>query len=493
MPISPVIVIPGITASDLQDEYELPPEAVWTTVLKRRYDRVTLHPEDQRYELREPARVMPRGPFPLIYENLIEELRDGLSEDQPGPVPVFPFGYDWRMPLNWTEQRLAAFVREVIDRTLLMRHYRNDEAFRNDPTVSLIGHSMGGLIIAGYVESLVAGRIRSPTGSGALVDKVVTLGTPFRGSYEAILKVATGTSELGDDSGRARERRMARMTPALYHLLPGSAGPVASHGGMAVNFFRPDAWQPNVVQTIEHQVREWDVTGAELFRKMLDEARTHRERISGLRLLNGGTPRAAGASDDGGSGDTAPLGDTGPPGDTGPLGDTAPPGDAGPPGDGGAPGDAGPPAVAVRSDDWLAIAGVDSKTRVGLRVVRDENGFARFDLRGAERRNEWDSDIEGNRRDTGDGTVPLEGAIPPFLDEARVVCVTPGDFGYWEIRDRALTAAAGFHGLLPRMNMLHRLILRFLLDRGDPYGNTWGRRLPGVGDWNPPLELAEKG
>ena len=431
MPISPVIVIPGITASDLHDEYELPPEAVWTTMLKRRYDRVTLHPEDQRYELREPARVMPRGPFPLIYEDLIEELRDGLSEGQPGPVPVFPFGYDWRMPLDWTEERLAAFVREVIDRTLLMKHYRDDEAFRASPTVSLIGHSMGGLIIAGYVESLVSGRIRSPTGGSPLVGRVVTMGTPFRGSYEAILKVATGTSELGDDSGKARERNMARMTPALYHLLPESAGLIASHGGMAVNFFRPEAWQPNVVQTIDRQVGDWDVSGEELFRRMLEEGRAHRERISGLE-----------------------------------------------------------PADAV--NDWLAIAGVDSKTRVGLRVVPGEDDAPRFDLRGAERRNEWTSDIAGDRRDTGDGTVPLEGAIPPFLDEARVVCVTPGDFGYWEIRDRALSAAAGFHGLMPRMNMLHRLVLRFLLDRGDPYGNTWGRRLPGVPEWNPPLELTEK-
>ena len=431
MPISPVIVIPGITASDLHDEYELPPEAVWTTMLKRRYDRVTPHPEDQRYELREPARVMPRGPFPLIYEDLIEELRDGLSEDQPGPVPVFPFGYDWRMPLDRTEERLAAFVREVIDRTLLMKHYRDDGEFRENPKVSLIGHSMGGLIIAGYVESHVAGRIGSPAGRGPLVDKVVTLGTPFRGSYEAVLKVATGTSELGDDSGKARERRMARMTPALYHLLPESAGPIASHGGMAVNFLRPEAWQPNVVRTIDRQVGDWDVSGEELFRRMLAEGRAHRGRISGLELPGGG-------------------------------------------------------------DDWLAIAGVDSKTRVGLRVMPGEDDAPRFDLRGAERRNQWDSDIEGDRRDTGDGTVPLEGAIPPFMDEARVVCVAPGDFGYWEIRDRALSAAAGFHGLLPRMNMLHRLILRFLLDRGDSYGNTWGRRLPGVPEWNPPLKLTEK-
>ena len=450
MPVSPVIVIPGITASDLHDEYELPPEAVWSTVLKRRYDRVTLHPEDQRYELREPARVMPRGPFPLIYENLIEELRDGLSEDRPGPVPVFPFGYDWRMPLDATEEQLAAFVGEVIDRTLLMRHYRRDEAFRENPTVSLIGHSMGGLIIAGYIQR----------NAGRYVDKVVTLGTPFHGSFEAILKVATGTSELGDDSGKARERRMARMTPALYHLLPESAGLVGGRAGLAVNFFRPEAWQPNVVRMIEAQVSGRDVTGELLFRRMLGEAQAHRERISGLQLGDAGKSSRSRAPEDAG----------------------ASPEHA-----------SGPRRDAISRDDWLAIVGVDSKTRVGLRVVPDENGAPRFDLRSAERRNEWDSDVKGDRRDTGDGTVPLAGAIPSFLDESRVVCVTPGDFGYWEIRDRALATAAGFHGLLPKMNMLHRLILRFLLERRDPYGSTWGRRLPGVPEWNPPLALREKG
>ena len=42
------------------------------------------------------------------------------------------------------------------------------------------------------------------------------------------------------------------------------------------------------------------------------------------------------------------------------------------------------------------------------------------------------------------------------------------------------------------MNMLHRLTLRFLLGKDDSYGNTWGRPLPGVTDWEPPLELARK-
>ena len=30
------------------------------------------------------------------------------------------------------------------------------------------------------------------------------------------------------------------------------------------------------------------------------------------------------------------------------------------------------------------------------------------------------------------------------------------------------------------------------LGADDPHGNTWGRRLPGVEEWTPPLPLREK-
>ena len=285
--IPPVIVIPGITASDLFDQYELPPEAVWTTMRHKRHDRITLHPADQRYELLEPARVKPGGPFPLVYGELVEELRDGLSEGRAGPVPVFPFGYDWRMPLDLTEARLDAFVREVIDRTLLMPLYRADPDFAANPTVTLIGHSMGGLIIAGYLERYSAG----------LVDKVVTLATPFQGSWEAVLKLTTGTGDLGEDSGKARERHAARMTPALYHLLPSYGGGLTVDKGLEPDIFHPATWQPSVVRTIEGKVAGWDVSGAELFAEMLGAARVHRDRVGGLRLEGGGNGDAADGHD----------------------------------------------------------------------------------------------------------------------------------------------------------------------------------------------------
>jgi hypothetical protein len=138
-------------------------------------------------------------------------------------------------------------------------------------------------------------------------------------------------------------------------------------------------------------------------------------------------------------------------------------------------------------DDWLCVVGVDSTTRVQL-SVKVSGGKPDFDFQGADRKNEWGK-TPGNSELTGDGTVPFRGAVPSFLPKAKLVCVSPDDFGYWEILDRAATKLAGFHGILPNMNMLHRLIVAFLTSRKDKHGNIWGRRAPGVtaAEWAPPL------
>src|ERR1043165_7948474 len=209
----PVIVIPGITANYLRDNYPLPPEFVWT-VLNFDYERVALHPDDLRYEVGPPALVRPDQLYEVAYKELIEELRHNLSPQSDQPVPVFPFAYDWRQPLEMTEQQLKLFVDEVIARTALQPHYVHD-GYPQRRRVSLVGHSMGGLVIAGYLE-----RFRGESN----VAKVATLATPFRGSFEAVIKVTTGTADLGTAAPSSRERGAARMTPALYSLLPRELG-----------------------------------------------------------------------------------------------------------------------------------------------------------------------------------------------------------------------------------------------------------------------------
>jgi len=428
---NPVIVVPGITASCLSDEYPLPQEIVWSAVLNKDYQRISLHPDNTRYEALEPARVQPGPIFEVAYRELVEELRYNLREKEDKAVPVFPFSYDWRQPLALTEARLAAFVDEVIERTLLLRHYAEDDAYAAAPKVNLVAHSMGGLLVTGYLEA---------AGKKARVGKVATLATPYKGSFEAVVKLATGTANLGSSPPSSREREAARVTPALYQLLPTCAGLEPGKGmPPTLTLFDPGAWQTGILQTLEEYVRLHAVSkkdrkqqAADLFTSLLNGAKDHRARVEKFTLKQAG----------------------------------------------------------LAKEDWLCVVGVDTETRVKLTVNKESYG-PDFEFSGG-RHNEWGNADQKLRRLTGDGTVPFEGALPSFLGVENIVCVRPEDYGYWELQDRLISAAAGFHGILPNMDMVHRMLVRFFTGRGDKRGNTWGRPAPGVAKWEPPLELELK-
>lgn len=434
--VFPVIVIPGITATNLKDEYPLPYETVWS-VIRNWYERITLHPDSLNldkvcYEAIEPSRVVSDQVFEVAYKELVEELRNDLSESKDIPVPVYTFGYDWRQPLSIIEEQLSLFIDEVIERTKLLRHYHK-EGYGNQPKVNLIGHSMGGLVITGYLQ-------RRPDANK--VHKVATLATPYRGSFEAVIKVATGTANLGASPPSSSEREAARVTPSLYHLIPSCNG-LWLDQGLEGDLFEAQNWQRTVMETLERFVETHAVNphgahqqAASLFSNLLSWAKAHRERIESFKLEQ----------------------------------------------------------TNIKPEDWLCVIGVDTETRVEMKIKMALNG-PEFDLSSEGRKNDWKSGRTAyEKRQTGDGTVPFEAALPPFLSLENVVCITPDDFGYWEVQDRVLAKAAGFHGILPNMDMLHRLVVRHLTGRPDAYNNTWGRPAPGIteGQWKPPLELRAK-
>jgi pimeloyl-ACP methyl ester carboxylesterase len=432
--IPPVIVLPGITGTNLRDEYQLPPEMVWG-VLKKDYPRVALHPDNPRYEASEPARVQPDSLMDIAYKELIQELRHNLSRSDDQPVPVYPFNYDWRQRLDAVVEQFAGFVDEVIERTKLLRHYAR-QGYAEAPRVNLVGHSMGGLIIAGYLDL---------RGKDARVAKVATLGTPFGGSFEAVIKVVTGTADLGPDEPRSREREAARLTPALYHLLPDFKGALEINDPkLPASLYDPGLWQAGVLKTLEKYVQLHSVSKTDqsqqaqtLFSGLLNAGKQYRSRIAALSLSKS----------------------------------------------------------KLRPEDWLCVAGVHSATRVRLKISNTRQGPV-FDLGSDYRLDGWMKDPENPAawRSTGDGTVPFDAALPPFLGIENVVCVTPEDYGYWEIQDRLAVQVAGFHAILPNMDMLHRLIVRHFTGDPDRLGNTWGRPAPGVSaaQWRPPMKLQIK-
>jgi pimeloyl-ACP methyl ester carboxylesterase len=424
--VAPTIVLPGIMGSVLRDQYPVDPETVWSPLrlVAGTYERITPHPDDPRYELNEPARVVAERVFEVVYGELIEELRYNLSPQADLPVPVYPFAYDWRGPLEDVEDALAKFVAEVIDRTRLLRHYHaaGYGTARFPAQVNLVGHSMGGLVIAGYLERHGL----------ASVAKVATLGTPFRGSIEAVAKTAVGVSTLTPGASGSREREAARVTPALYYLLPSFRGAVAAEEGLPDDLFVPGTWQPGILASIASFVRRHGLgtraperRAAELLAQMLDGAWRYRRRVESLTLDD---PKR-----------------------------------------------------------WLCIVGCDARTRVTLPIARDREGRAAFDLGDAWVRNDWDDPAPKRRVLTGDHTVPYLGARARFIPVEQVVVVTPHDLGLLELKDRLLETT-GFHSTLPNLNLAQRLVVSHL--RGERYGEVWGRCAPDLGDpadWDPPI------
>lgn len=417
---NPVIVVPGITATSLVDDYPLQTEELWTMVLRKEYARTALHPDDLRFEAIEPAHVIPRQVFP-IYDDLIKALRYELSSRADKPTPVFAYPYDWRMDIASTAGRLGAFVDEVLARTRLLHHYEDAD----DLKVDLVGHSMGGLLICEYLSQF---------GKRSKVGKIVTIGTPWSGSIEAIVKMTTGMGVLTGSEPKEREREAARVTPAVYQLLPSFHDAVVDDAGVEVDIFDPGNMQRSTIKSLTEFVRLYSVgtrskdresKAKEILASMLGAAREHRKTIDNFNVASAG----------------------------------------------------------IKQSDWLAIAGAGQKTRIHM-VVRQKKGRPRFVIEEDQFVNELGGANTASLR-TGDGTVPMSSAIPPFLRRSALVCVTEDDLGLFELRDRFLVEVGGFHGLLPRVNLIQRLVARHLQPKYA--GTVWGRRLPGSASWHPPV------
>jgi len=427
----PVIVLPGIMGTELQDEYPVSPDTVWSPfkLLTKAFDRITLHPDNTRLELKEPARVVKSQLFELIYSEFVQELRHNLSPQGDKPVPVFPFAYDWRQPLEVAQMMLADFVEEVIARTKLLRHY-HDSGYgtANFPAkVNLAAHSMGGLIVAGYLRKF----------GDRQVHKIASVGSPFRGSLEAVEKITTGEGGLGGSTSSSREREAARVTPSLYYLLPSFADAVKAEPGLAKDLFLTATWQPSILETLASFIRMYGLDQSDpslqamnLLESLLVAAERQRIEMEGLMLED--------------------------------------------------------------SKQWLCIVGVNATTLVSMQIHKDAEGKPRFDLKSEGRRDDWKSKDPAKRTQTGDETVPYFGARASFIPTEQLVCVIPGDYGFWEIKDKVLNRA-GFHANLPNMNLVQRLVVSHFKD--EKYGDVWGRPAPDLPEgkpWDPPIEGLKK-
>lgn len=219
---SPVVVVPGLLGSRLcrqTDTSEV--ELVWGTVGSiTKFPSLAYDPADSDIQpcglIREISYL---GIYKQeVYAGFVDRLvEEGYREGD----DLFLFDYDWRLSVFENARLLADYVKQNIPA---------------DQTVDLVAHSMGGLISRAYILE---------QGGSQRVHRLITAGTPLRGSVEVfdLLENGWGTANLFM-GGIESFRRTMLTFPSTFDLIPrydGCCGDVGSR--MAdFNMDNPDDW-----------------------------------------------------------------------------------------------------------------------------------------------------------------------------------------------------------------------------------------------------------
>jgi pimeloyl-ACP methyl ester carboxylesterase len=212
-----VIYLPGIMGSELVGANDkvvwgLSPRVVARQLVFRDVmQRIAYRPGDgitASKPVRFPMSV-PRLTSIEPYTNLEHRLRSATLR----PEAVLPFAYDWRRSIADAADALAPVARGHLAewRQRFAALPEDERRGRPKPRLTLVGHSMGGL-----VASWFATRLRDQGGDD--VRLVITLGTPYRGSLNALRVLATGEYlPLGLFASSLRDS--VQTMPGTYELL----------------------------------------------------------------------------------------------------------------------------------------------------------------------------------------------------------------------------------------------------------------------------------
>lgn len=186
------------------------------------------------------------------YQQLIDDLgRCGFREnDQPPTLFLCP--YDWRKDNALAAETLAALIERAA-------------ALHGDGLeISIIAHSMGGLISRYYLES---GDYNARPGFSA-VRMLLTLGTPHRGSPLALNAALGREKRLWLSKEQVRRLGNDPRYTALYQLMPPQDEPFIWNEDRASEFGQIDIYDQAVAQALGLSIA--NLKAAQDFRARLD-------------------------------------------------------------------------------------------------------------------------------------------------------------------------------------------------------------------------------
>lgn len=219
---NPVVVVPGLLGSRLcrhSDDGEQ--RVVWGTVTAiTQFPTLAYDPNDTHIR---PCGLIQEISYlgvykQEVYAGFVNRLtEEGYREGE----DLFLFDYDWRLSVFDNARILADYIEQNIPR---------------GQTVDLVAHSMGGLISRAYILE---------EGGSVRVHRLITAGTPLRGSVEVfdLLENGWGTANIfmGGIDGF---RRTMLTFPSTFDLIPRYDGCCGDAGSRLADFNmdKPEDW-----------------------------------------------------------------------------------------------------------------------------------------------------------------------------------------------------------------------------------------------------------
>lgn len=223
------ILVPGIMGSELQWQGEViwpgPVSQLWLP-----YGKMTELLEEDLVATDIIRDVL----ISSQYSTLIEDLNtcEFREEDSPPTLVVVP--YDWRKDNRQAARKLA----DCIDQTVLLH--------KGAAEISIVAHSMGGLISRYYLES---GDFLTRIGMKA-VRQLITLGTPHRGSPIALSAARGEEKRLWLNGDQVLQIVRDTRYPSVYQLLPPKGEPFAWNRDRGAQYDPIDIYDPAVAKSL---------------------------------------------------------------------------------------------------------------------------------------------------------------------------------------------------------------------------------------------------
>jgi len=185
------------------------------------------------------------------YQALIDDLRRfGFVENQ----RLFPFPYDWRKSNSEAAGKLADRLDALV-------------ALQPAAEITLLAHSMGGLVSRYYLES---GQFDGRPAYRA-VRRLITLGTPHQGAPLALSAAVGKEKRLFLSADQVHLLASDPRYPSLYQLLPPASEPFAWDGRFGQKLAPLDVYDGGTAAALGLEVA--NLASAQAFRNGLDFAR----------------------------------------------------------------------------------------------------------------------------------------------------------------------------------------------------------------------------